>query len=141
VKSPECILVLAPTGRDGEVACRLLEEAGYAAKDLGTIDQLAKQIGEGAGMAVIADEALLNADLRPLTEALGDQEHWSDFPIVVLTQRGGGPERNPAAARLGTLLGNVSFLERPFHPTTLVSLAQTGIRARRRQYEARTRHQ
>ncbi len=33
--------------------------------------------------------------------------------------------------------GNISFLEQPFHPTTLVSLATTALRSRRRQYEAR----
>ena len=37
------------------------------------------------------------------------------------------------------MLGNVTFLERPFHPTTLVSLAQSALRGRRRQYEARAR--
>lgn len=36
-------------------------------------------------------------------------------------------------------LGNVSFLERPFYPTTLMSLARAALRARRRQYEARAR--
>jgi signal transduction histidine kinase/ActR/RegA family two-component response regulator len=50
-------------------------------------------------------------------------------------------ERNPQAARLLKLLGNVSFVERPFHPTTLVSMAQSALRARRRQYEARLRLQ
>ncbi|MBV8834927.1 MAG: response regulator [Alphaproteobacteria bacterium] len=34
-------------------------------------------------------------------------------------------------------LGNVSFLERPFHPTTLISVVQTSLRGRRRQYECR----
>ena len=29
------------------------------------------------------------------------------------------------------------FLERPFHPTTLVSVVQTNLRGRRRQYECR----
>ena len=29
-----------------------------------------------------------------------------------------------------TALGNVSFLERPFHPTTLVSVVRTGSRGR-----------
>ena len=45
--------------------------------------------------------------------------------------------RNPQAARLQEILGNVSFLERPFHPTTLISLSRTALRSRRRQYEAR----
>ena len=48
-----------------------------------------------------------------------------------------GVERNPTAARLSTTLGNVSFLERPFHPTTVVSVVQAGLRGRRRQYECR----
>ena len=43
----------------------------------------------------------------------------------------------PGAGRLPELLGNVTFLERPFHPTTLVSVARSAIRCRRRQYEAR----
>ena len=33
----------------------------------------------------------------------------------------------------------VSFLERPFHPTTLISVVKTALRGRRRQYEARAR--
>ena len=57
----------------------------------------------------------------------------------MLTLRGGGPERNPAAARLAETLGNVTFLERPFHPTTFASVVRTALRSRRRQYEARSR--
>jgi signal transduction histidine kinase/CheY-like chemotaxis protein len=68
---------------------------------------------------------------------LNGQPPWSDFPIVLLTHQGGGPERNPDAARLGQLLGNVTFLERPFHPTTLVSIVGSAVRGRRRQYQAR----
>src|SRR4051812_23447634 len=63
----------------------------------------------------------------------------SDLPFVLLTQKGGGLERNPEAGRLLDALGNVTFLERPFHPTTLVSLARAALRARLRQYEARAR--
>jgi signal transduction histidine kinase len=55
----------------------------------------------------------------------------------VLTEHGGGLERNPMAEKLTRALGNVTFLERPFHPTTLVSMVQTNLRGRRRQYECR----
>jgi signal transduction histidine kinase len=51
----------------------------------------------------------------------------------------GGLERNPAAARQMEALGNVVFLERPFHPTTLISVVRMALRGRRRQYEARAR--
>ncbi|HWN06573.1 MAG TPA: ATP-binding protein [Steroidobacteraceae bacterium] len=73
-----------------------------------------------------------------MADWIGAQPEWSDFPFIVLTLRG-GLERNPAALRLLRTLGNVNFLERPFHPTTLVSLAHSAIRGRRRQYEARAR--
>ena len=39
--------------------------------------------------------------------------------------------------RLGQLLGNVTFIECPFHPTTRVSVVGSAVRGRRRQYETR----
>src|SRR4029078_3018518 len=78
-------------------------------------------------------------DLHTWSNMLERQPEWSDFPFVLLTQRGGGLERNPSAARYLEVLGNVTFLERPFHPTTFVSLAQSALRGRCRQYEARSR--
>src|SRR6201999_3917257 len=68
---------------------------------------------------------------------LGAQRSWSDFPIILLTRQGGGPERNPEAMRLGHVLGNVTFIERPFHPMTLISVVGSAVRTRRRQYQTR----
>lgn len=133
----ERAIVLAPTGRDSHVAMAILREAGFVAEVCGDLPGLATEIAKGAGLAIIADEALLTADLRPLTEQLAQQPPWSDLPIILLTRQGGGPEKNPAASRLAELLGNITFLERPFHPTTLVSLVRTAVRSRKRQYEAR----
>jgi C4-dicarboxylate-specific signal transduction histidine kinase len=75
--------------------------------------------------------------MRAIASWVADQPPWSDFPFILLTEHGGGLERNPAAAQLTHFLGNVTFLERPFHPTTLVSMIRTGLRGRRRQYECR----
>jgi PAS domain S-box-containing protein len=132
-------LVLAPYGRDAPLAVRLLQEAGVVADTCADLQSLAHELQRGAGLAIIADEAIQTADLRPLMVFLGAQPAWSDLPIILLTQRGGGPERNPTALHLGEILGNVSFLERPFHPTTLSSLVRSAARGRRRQYEARLR--
>ena len=41
--------------------------------------------------------------------------------------------------RFSDLLGNVTFLERPFHPTTFISVARTALKTRQRQHEARAR--
>jgi len=135
--SSERAVILAPTGRDATVAAALIEEAGFSAMVCGTIADLIGEIERGAGLAVIADEAVKTADLRGLVRWLNEQPSWSDFPIVLLTHQGGGPERNPDAVRLGQVLGNVTFIERPFHPTTLVSVVGSAIRGRRRQYQTR----
>ena len=132
-------LVLAPNGRDAPLSAVLLGEAGIKAHICLDLGQLCAELHRGAGLLIIADEGLQGADLRPLVSFLGVQPAWSDMPIILLTHRGGGPERNPAALRLGELLGNVSFLERPFHAATLSSMARAAIRGRRRQYEARAR--
>jgi len=87
----------------------------------------------------VTEEAFRSADLRGVSAWIDAQPSWSDLPFIILTNRGGGPERNPAAARLSEVLGNVSFVERPFHATTFISVARSAIRGRRRQFDARSR--
>jgi signal transduction histidine kinase len=135
----ERAIILAPHGRDGPLAALILKEAGFAAEACAGLPALVEELDRGAGLAIIADEAFHSADLRPLANFLEDQPAWSDLPIILLTHHGGGPERNPAAARLAEVLGNATFLERPFHPTTLASMVRSAVRSRRRQYEARSR--
>ncbi len=135
----ERALVLAPRGRDAAIAAAILAEAGRHACVCGDLDDLAACLHQGAAVALVVEEALVGADLTALSRWVEDQPPWSDFPFVLLVQRGGGLERNPAAQRLSRTLGNVGFLERPFHPTTLVSAVDTALRARRRQYDARER--
>jgi len=134
-------LILAPQGRDAIVAREMLGEARILGDIVADVPQLVKELRVGAGFAVVTEEALAGSDLYPLSEWLDEQAEWSDFPFVLLTQRGGGLERNPQANRFLDVLGNVTFLERPFHPTTFVSLAQSALRGRQRQYEARARLQ
>ncbi|NLS06314.1 response regulator [Rhizobium sp. P32RR-XVIII] len=136
---PVVNLILAPSGRDAQIAASLLEEAGVSGQAVADLPSLLRQLDEVTGFVVVTEEALRSADLKPLSEWIKQQPSWSDMPFIVLTQRGGGPERNPAAARLSEVLGNVSFLERPFHATTFISVAHTAMRGRRRQYEARAR--
>ena len=135
----ERALILAPSGRDSELAATMLGETGIGSLACASLATLLPELEAGAGFSVIAEEALIGADLAPLNRWLHAQPEWSDFPFILLTRRGGGLERNPSAGRYLDALGNVTFLERPFHPTTLISLAQSALRGRRRQYEARAR--
>nr|WP_114952656.1 response regulator [Sphingosinicella terrae] len=117
----------------------MLRESGIEADACPSLASLIDELDRGAAFIVVTEEAIATADVRPLAQWIGSQEEWSDLPIILITSRGGGLERNPAAVRHLDLLGNVTFLERPFHPTTLVSLARSALRGRRRQYDARAR--
>ena len=135
----ERAVVLAPQGRDALVAAAILREGGLAADICDDLHSFAEEIAAGAGVAVLTDDAIRNADIKILAGWVNSQPPWSDFPFVLLTERGGGLERNPGAARQTRALGNVVFLERPFHPTTLISVVRTALRGRQRQYDARAR--
>jgi PAS domain S-box-containing protein len=132
-------LVLAPLGRDARVATMVLKDAGFPAEICDDVPSLCEELEKGAGLAIITDQAIHDVDLRPLAACLKRQPPWSDFPVILLTMREANPERSPALAKLGELLGNVTFIERPFHASTLTSAVRTAVRGRRRQYEARAR--
>ncbi|WP_421136689.1 response regulator [Pseudomonas sp. NFX15] len=134
---PERALILAPRGRDGQIALMMLNEAGFHGVISLDLTGLCAELEHGAGLLLISSEALLGGDLEPLIRLIEQQPAWSDLPIVLMTHHG-GPQQNPVS-RFGEQLGNVTFLERPFHPVTLISLVTTALRGRRRQYEARDR--
>jgi PAS domain S-box-containing protein len=139
VSSSERALILAPMGRDAQIAAAILAEAGLSPLVCHDLSCLVAEMAQGAGVAMIVEEALRDRGYAELAHWLEHQPAWSDFPIIVLAQRGPGLERNPTAHRFSQALGNVTFLERPFHPTTLISIVRTALRGRRRQYEARER--
>ncbi|CRM12585.1 MULTISPECIES: ATP-binding protein [Pseudomonas] len=133
----ERAIILAPLGRDSSLALMMLNEAGYQGMVVGNLIDLCEALNEGAGLLIVAAEALRGVDLEPLLEYLHQQPAWSDLPIVLMTHHGGSEQNG--SSHLSGLLGNVTFLERPFHPVTLISLVSTALRGRRRQYEARDR--
>jgi PAS domain S-box-containing protein len=131
-------LILTPKGRDAKVAAGILDVAGLPTHVCGDAADLYRQIAAGAGMALVAEEELLRIDLKPLFRWVAEQPSWSDLPFIVLTLRSTS-NAGPAAEMLVQGLGNVTFVERPFHPTSLISLIRSATRARRRQYDARAR--
>ncbi len=135
--SSERALILAPSGRDGAVAANLLSNAGRAAEACDGVDGLLAGLDEGAGLAIIATEALQYVDLNPLKRWIDEQAPWSDFPFVILSQRASVPDQAPLVVQLQAILGNVIVLERPFHPTALLNVVDNALRGRRRQYQAR----
>ncbi|MGY2049544.1 sensor histidine kinase [Methylobacterium sp. JK268] len=129
IESDPPVLILAPRGRDAVVARQILTEGGLTTRLCTGLPDLVAQLEEGS-CAVVTEEALRDADRRELAARIAGQEPWSDYPFVLLTLRGTPPD-----ARLMEALGNVTLLERPFHPATLVTAARFAVRARRRQRE------
>ncbi len=139
--APEAVsgaLILAPRGRDSTLARSLLAQAGVSGIICRDLVELVAALDDEVGFVLLTEEAIRNADLKALVARISRQPAWSDMPFVLITDHGGGPERNPIAMRWLEALGNVSFIERPFHPTTLHSVARTAIKGRRRQFETRT---
>ncbi len=133
----ERVLILAPRGRDAQVMCAVLEAEGFGCDTVQGIEAFAARIEAGAGAAIVAEEALAGIDLGRLRTWLDSQPPWSDFPFVVLLSKAIGPAPEGARARISEL-GNVILLERPLNTQTLRSAAASALRARRRQYQARS---
>jgi len=133
----ERILLFAPRGRDAQVLCAVLETEGFGCDTVADVDAFTARIEAGTGAAIVAEEALAGIDLGRLRTWLDAQPPWSDFPFVVLLGKAIGPAPEGARARVAEL-GNVILLERPLNTQTLRSAAASALRARRRQYQARS---
>jgi PAS domain S-box-containing protein len=132
-------LIFAPQGRDAALAHALLESAGIRSVACADRVELEHGLDEEASFAVVTEEALQFADRRGIRERLSAQPAWSDLPFIILTRRGSTLEGTPGAMALHEIAGNVTLLERPFHPATFVSVARAAFKARQRQFEARAR--
>ncbi len=130
-------LILAPRGRDAAIARDLFLRVGVASTHCRTLHELATALGPDVAFVMLTEDAIRDADLRPLVQWIDSQPAWSDLPVILVTNHGGGSEHNPIAGRWLDALGNVSFIERPFHPTTLLSVARAALKGRRRQHETR----
>ena len=133
---PMRVFVLAPAGRDATVTAGVLSEGGFSAQVCSSIGALCVRIKDGAGAAVVAQEALGPAALDQLVRCLKKQPPWSDFPLVLLI----GGRSKAAIPRLleavGTA-GNITLLERPMIREALLSAVRVALRSRCRQYEIR----
>jgi len=132
----ERVLILAPRGRDAQVALQLLTAQGRHAATCSSVQHLVQELSEGAGAALVAEEALHGCNLRPLCTWLADQPPWSDLPFVLLAGKRSLRRPEVAEVIIG-VLGNVIVLERPISAQTLSSAIDSVLRARRKQYQTR----
>lgn len=130
---PQTLGIWAPMGRDAAVLADILGRAGLDSVLCSDLDCLISGLSSAVGSAIIAEEALGHSETDRLASWLDEQPPWSDLPIILMTKRNGNVSRQ---MQLADRLGNVTMIERPFHPVTLVSTARAALRARKRQREA-----
>lgn len=127
------ILLLPPTRRDAEAIQEILGTASIKCAVCRTVEELCQEVDQGSAAMVVSEESLAQDEGR-LSSCLMSQPVWSDLPIVVLSKSGSeSPSLGPAMATLG----NVSVLERPVRVSTFLSVVNTALRARVRQYQVR----
>ncbi len=131
------VLIFAPFGKDGVLIEKILQPSGIATGVISDPAALADAIENGAGAAIITEEALSVEAIDLLSQSIAAQPAWSDFPILVLTGGGNSTPMTENAVRSRAPLGNITLLERPLRPATLISSVRSALRARKRQYEIR----
>ncbi|MGF6774750.1 signal transduction histidine kinase [Paraburkholderia sp. GAS199] len=130
------VLILAPFGRDAEVIAEVLNKDARHSVVCRDANALTDALNEGAGAALIAEEALANGHASRLFDWLEQQPAWSDFPFTLLAGNRVG-RRSERSLDVLERLGNVVVLERPLNSETLRRAVASSLRARARQYESR----
>ena len=103
------------------------------------MDDLRAQPVESYGTILLTEEALTESTVSALVAMLDAQPTWSNLPVTLLNGRaskGPGLIRSSPAEMLGARQG-VVVLDRPIRVATFVSILQSAVLARQRQYELR----
>jgi signal transduction histidine kinase len=128
---------VAPTGKDGRLIAALLERRAIPCHIASSIGEACAMIREGAGAAIISEEAFSGNSIAELLEVLHEQPSWSDFPLILLTVSGRVTVESERLRKMRGPLGNIFLLERPLRPETLLSTLEIALRGRERQYQIR----
>jgi signal transduction histidine kinase/ActR/RegA family two-component response regulator len=132
----ERVLLLLPAGRGDDPEANLirlaLAEAGVTVEFCADLEGLAAAVSQGAGAALVAEEALNPQSLPRVKQILTDQPEWADLPLLVLDS---GPKG--LGAYLAGEVPCVTLIDRPVRGASLVSAVMAALRGRRRQYALR----
>jgi signal transduction histidine kinase len=137
----QIILILAPVGRDADVAVTLLRNAGVVSQPCQSVSELCERLhaeGNSVGALVLTEESLASpVEYSSLTEWIEHQEPWSELPIIFLTHPGQPTRVTGQRARVLSLRGAVTVLERPVRAATLLGALRVALQSRVRQYQLR----
>lgn len=129
------VLLVTPNPTDSRLAANFLAEEGVEQRVVGSLAEVLPQLGEETGCIVLVEEALVAAEVDALHGALQAQPPWSDLPLLLIGAQ--GSSLSELVQGLFPESGNVTVLQRPIHPVSLVSAVKMALRARARQFEVR----
>jgi len=127
------VYVVSPNLADAAVAVELLSNTGIRARAFEGLREVAGALDESTACLIVVEESLLADDMPALQEGLDRLPGWSDLPLIVIARDVGGIGQLIADAFPRS--GNVTLLERPLNPHTLVSAVRVAMRASSHQRE------
>ncbi len=133
----ETIQILAPYGRDADLAASQLQKEGFNTKILRSISEFNDDSIHSAGAMLMTEEALSSTEYLKLEQKLSKQEPWSDLPIILLISSKDKMQKMHKILEHFSKEGNITLMERPFRLITLVTAINVALRARRRQYQVK----
>ena len=128
-------IIVTPNPADAQIACGLLAERGLGSRWFANVGEVAGLANEEVGCLVIVEEALVQPALADLQQAIQMQPPWSDVPVILVASE--STPLGSLADQVFPVAGNITVLQRPLHPVSLVSAVNVALRARQRQYQVR----
>jgi signal transduction histidine kinase len=130
------LLIVAPIGRDADLICSKLTAAGMTCEVCTNMQQVTARVADGVGAIMLTEEAMTVEGTAELKRALSGQPPWSEIPLIILS---GTLSFESKTQSLEGLIHrtNVTIVDRPVRIRSLISAAQSALRARQRQYDVR----
>jgi signal transduction histidine kinase len=129
------VVVVTPNEADRAAAASIFAGQGLDTVECSALGDLAALAMTDIGCVVLVEEALAEAEVEGFRAGLQVQPPWSDLPIILLATR-----ESSLSAVVESVFpesGNVTVLQRPLHPVSLVSAVNVALRSRQRQFQVR----
>jgi len=129
------VVLVTPNDADRELASGFLTDEGIEVTGMADMSGLGARVTAGIGCIVLVEETLRTAELEGLHDALSHQPAWSDMPLILVASQRSSLAH--LAEQVFPISGNLTVIQRPLHPVSLVSAVKVALRSRRRQYQVR----
>ncbi|HXS52143.1 MAG TPA: ATP-binding protein [Usitatibacter sp.] len=129
------VVVVTPNEADRIAAASIFAGRSFETLACAALCELAPLELSDIGCVVLVEEALAEPELESFHESLQAQPRWSDLPILLIAAR--DSSLSSGVEGLFPESGNVTVLQRPLHPVSLVSAVNVALRSRQRQLEVR----